>query len=118
MLTVAIRAVGRVAHSGFERFAVDAFVELPSNFSMALRAGACHLPMAHRGLRIAGGENAVAAVTIGTNRGVFALQHRPAVNALQILFDGVEDRNLVSRQESGIRVALRASGGLVFLRDF
>src|ERR671922_1732618 len=77
MLAMAIRAVRRIADAGFKRFAMHAFIELPRYFFVALRAGACYLPMAYRGLRIARGENAVAAVAIGTNGGILAFGAPP-----------------------------------------
>ena len=117
MLAVAIRAVGRVAHSGFERFAVDAFVELPGNLFVALRAGGRDLPVAHCRLRVRGGENAVASMAIGANRRVFALQHGAPMDALQILLNGMKDWNFVAREKSLVCMALRASQRLIFLRD-
>lgn len=118
MLAVAIRTVRSVADSGFERLAVHAFAELPRHLFMTLRAGACDLPMAHRRLRIARGENAVAAMTIRADRGVFALQHRPSVNALQILLYRMKHWNFVARQEFLAGVALRATERLILLCDF
>lgn len=47
VLTVAIRAVGRIAYTGFQRFAVYAFIELPRDFLVALRASCSDIPMAH-----------------------------------------------------------------------
>lgn len=56
------------------------------------------------------------AVAVGTNRPIFALQHGASMHALQVLLDGMEDRNLMARQKSEVRMALRTSKGLIFLR--
>ncbi len=107
---MAVGANGCIPHASLDRFPVDALVELPGNFLVALPAGLRHFPMIHVGTRIASRVNIVAAVATTTVRRLLvARSHRAAVNALFVRLNGMSDGNLVSRQKSGIAVAFCAS---------
>ena len=59
----------------------------------------------------------MAAVAISADSGVFPLQYRAAMHALQIPLDGMRDGNVVARQKPRIRMASGARGRLIALRD-
>ena len=88
------------------------------NFLVTLRAGRTDVPVAHRRLSIARRQNAMLAMAVRANGRIFAVQHGPSMDALQILLDRMKDRNLVARQNARIRVALCAGRRLIFLRHF
>src|SRR5690242_5395694 len=118
MLTVTVGAVRSIAHAGFQRFTVHAFVELPCDFAVTFGAGSRDIPMAHRRLRVARWANGVAPMAVRADSRVFTLEHSPSMHALQVLLDGVKHGNLVARQESGIGMTLGANRRLVFLCNF
>jgi hypothetical protein len=109
VLAVAVDANRSVAHSVFDRFAVDTLVELAGDFLVALRAGLRHIPVIDFGARIGCGIDVMTAVATGAGCRFLAERDGARVHALLIGIDGMRHRNLVPRQKARIAVTLGAS---------
>src|SRR5208282_1599774 len=105
---VAVDANGRIAHAGFDRYAVDTLVELAGDFFVALAAGLRHFPVIDLGSGIGGGIDAMTAMTTGTGCGLLAERDCAPVNAGLVGSHRMRHGNVVPRQKAGIAVALGA----------
>src|ERR1019366_6212915 len=109
MLAVAVDANGRIPHAGLDRFPVDALVELPGDFLVALPAGLRHSPVIDLGSRIGGGIDVMTAMATGTCSRILAERDRAPVNTLLIGIHRMRHRNFVPRQKPRIAMAFCAS---------
>ena len=106
-------AIRRVLHTLFDCLAVNTLREGFGNFGVTFSARRSHVPVANLRRGIFRTQNSVASMAIGARGRFFALHYCAPVRALKILFDGMQKRNLVSRQESRIGVAPGARTRLI-----
>ena len=113
VLAMTVRAIGRIARAVLQGRAMHAFVELPGNLFVALRASPYDIPVADFRLSSPRRLNSMAAVAIGARCGVFALQDGAAMHALEVPLDGMQHGDLVPGEKSGIGVTSGAGRGLI-----
>ena len=107
MFAMTSGTVRRVLHSRLYGFAVHVLQKSFGDLLVARSAGRCHIPTAHFRVLVTCRQDLMAAVAVCAGCSIFSLHHRTTVCALQILFHGMQYRNLVSRQKTRIGVAPR-----------